>query len=241
MDETIGIVGLDRACGQQGGDQPTGDQVVDHQVQAAKHHALAVERSLERHCGLRISRPAAQRTAIEARTDEHRTEDYRRVHPLGLIPALRPPDGRAVFESAGIVMYLADRFPDAGLAPPADRDDRALFNQWLFFLSDTLYPTYNRLYHSERFSVAPEDAGRIEERCRQLLIDQWRVVENALGAREWLVGDRCTAADIYLQMVSTWDQDPESFGLRCPNVIGVAAAVAQRPAVSRAVSRHQAA
>ena len=176
---------------------------------------------------------------VDAPSGEHRTDRYRdEVHPLGLIPALRIPDGRTVFESAGIVMYLADRFPQSGLAPDTGTDDRAIYNQWLFYMADTLYPTYNRFSWPHRFSVDDADADRIRARCRQLLVDQWKVVDDALEDSDWLVGARCTAADIYLQMVSTWDEDPEGFAARCPNVARVASAVDQRPAVARALSRH---
>ena len=177
---------------------------------------------------------------VDGARGEHRSDRYRKIHPLGLIPALRLPDGRTMFESAGIVMFLADRFPEAGLAPETGSDERAFYNQWLLYFADTLYPTYNRLYHPHRFSVEQGDARRIEERCYQLLVYQWRVVDDALKGRDWLVGDSCTAADIYMQMVSTWDKDPMGFASRCPNVSRVAAVVARRPAVARAVSKHMA-
>ena len=98
---------------------------------------------------------------VDAPAGEHRTAGYREIHPLELIPALRLPDGRTVFESAGIVMYLADRFPQAGLASDPASDQRALYNQWLFYLADTLYPTYNRFYWPQRFSTDPADAERM--------------------------------------------------------------------------------
>ena len=53
------------------------------------------------------------------------------------------------------------------------------FNQWLFYLADTLYPTYNRLYRAQRFSTDAADSNRIKERCRQMLVDQWNVVDLA--------------------------------------------------------------
>jgi glutathione S-transferase len=175
---------------------------------------------------------------IDCAAGSHRDPTYRQIHPLGLVPALGLPDGRTVFESAGIVMFLADKHPDAGLAPYTGSDDRAFYNQWLFYLADTLYPTYNRLYWARRFSTSPADAHGIEERCRQLLVDQWAVVDRALADRDWLVGTTCTAADIYLHMVSTWDKDPEAFRRRCSNVDRVARAVAMRPGVAKAISRH---
>jgi glutathione S-transferase len=168
----------------------------------------------------------------------HQDPAYRQIHPLGLVPALGLADGRTVFESAGIVMFLADRHPEAGLAPDPSTEERAFYNQWLFYLADTLYPTYNRLYWPQRFSTDPTDARRIGERCQQILMDQWGVVDRALTRRDWLVGTTFSAADIYLYMVSTWDQDPEDFRRRCPNVDRVARAVATRPGVARAISLH---
>ena len=175
---------------------------------------------------------------IDAAAGEHKGAAYRQIHPLGLIPALRLPDGRMVFESAGIVMFVVDRHPEAGIAPDPASADRAFYNQWLFYLADTLYPTYNRYYWAARFSTDPGDSERIKARCTELLVDQWEVVERALDGRDSLVGDSCTAADIYMQMVATWDADPAGFRARCPNVARVAGAVAARPAVARALARH---
>lgn len=181
---------------------------------------------------------AYEAVEIDAAAGAHKREDYREIHPLGLIPALRLPDGRCVFESAGIVMYLADRHPEAGLAPELASPDRAFYNQWLFYLADTLYPTFNRYYWAGRFSTGAGDAGRIKARCIELLAEQWAVVERALDGQDWLAGGACSAADIYLQMVATWDPDPGGFRKRCPNVMRVGRAVAARPAVARAVARH---
>ena len=181
---------------------------------------------------------AFEAVEVDAVAGEHKGAAYLEIHPLGLIPVLRLPDGRTVFESAGIVMFLADRYPEAGLAPATVSADRAFYNQWLFYLADTLYPTYNRYYWSERFSTNPADAERIKARCGESLLDQWAVVERALDGCDWLVADRCTAADIYMHMVTTWDADQAAFAKRCPNVARVAQATAARPGVARALSRH---
>ncbi len=181
---------------------------------------------------------AYEAVEVDATVGEHKGAAYREIHPLGLIPALRLPDGRTVFESAGIVMFLADRHPEAGIAPDPASADRAFYNQWLFYLADTLYPTYGRYNWAVRFSTDPADAERIKARSAEILIDQWAVVERALDGRDWLVGDGCTAADIYMQMITTWDADRAAIRQRCPNVARVAEATAARPAVARALARH---
>ncbi len=72
---------------------------------------------------------AYEAVEIDTAAGEHKAADYRQIHPLGLVPALRLPDGGTVFESAGIVMFLADRYPVTGLAPAPASDDRAFYNQ----------------------------------------------------------------------------------------------------------------
>ena len=175
---------------------------------------------------------------IDAGAGEHRKPEYRKIHPLGLIPALRLADGRVMFESAGIVLHLCDRHAEAGLAPSLVDPERAFYYQWLLFLADTLYPTYNRFYHAERFSSDPGDAHKVMDQARKHLADQWQVVEDALQGRRWLLGERFSAADIYMQMVTTWDENGAAFAARHPNIARCAAGVAERPAVKRALDRH---
>src|ERR1700722_9543972 len=63
-------------------------------------------------------------------------EDYRRVNPLGYVPALRLDDGTVLTENSAILQYLADQYPEAQLAPPAsDRIGRAKLRQWLSFFT----------------------------------------------------------------------------------------------------------
>ena len=72
---------------------------------------------------------------------------YRALHPLGQIPALETPDG-PMFETAAILLYLADRHP--GLAPAPDAPARAAFLSWLFFTSTNIHTTLLQLFYPDR-------------------------------------------------------------------------------------------
>src|SRR5580692_11521424 len=61
-----------------------------------------------------------------------RGPDYRSINPMSKVPALRHGDV-VVTECAAICAYLADAFPQAGLAPPAGDRMRAPYYRWLFF------------------------------------------------------------------------------------------------------------
>lgn len=70
---------------------------------------------------------------------EHRSAAHRRRHPLAQLPVL--VDGDVVMiESAAICMYLAERFPDGGLAPALASPERAAYLQWCVFVPGTLEP-----------------------------------------------------------------------------------------------------
>lgn len=72
---------------------------------------------------------------------------YRAMHPLGKIPALETPDG-PMFETAAMLLYLADRHQ--ALAPAPTAPDRAAFLKWLFFVSTNVHPTLLQLFYPER-------------------------------------------------------------------------------------------
>jgi glutathione S-transferase len=75
------------------------------------------------------------------------SEAYRALHPLGKIPALETPDG-TMFETAAILLYLADKHQT--LAPAPSHPDRAVFLSWLFFTSTNIHPTLMQFFYPER-------------------------------------------------------------------------------------------
>ncbi len=133
---------------------------------------------------------------IDIEAGENLSPIYKKIHPYGRVPALKLPNGRAVFESAGLVMYLADQHPEAGLAPPPQASERAAYYQWLLFMADSLYPSYNRFYRWERYAASPQAQAEVRDSAVQTLAEQWQVIEQALQDQVWLLGDRFSAADL---------------------------------------------
>lgn len=170
---------------------------------------------------------------------EHLRPDYLRLQPLGLVPALGLGDGRSMFESAAMIVYLCDRHPEAGLAPGPDDPDRPAFLQWMFFLADTLYPSYSRYYHSERYTADPQGAGDVRRQACETALRQWQVVEDALKANgPWMLGARFSTCDIYAQMLTTWHETPADLLARFPSLREMAKGVVAREACRRALDRH---
>jgi glutathione S-transferase len=127
-----------------------------------------------------------------------KSPDYLTVNPMGKVPALRHGDA-IVTESAAIITYLADAFPDAGLAPPAGSPLRAPYYRWLFFAAGPLEAATINAFLG--FEVPDEKRGMIGYGTLETALD---TLEHALQGRETLVGDSFTAADLLISSHLGW-------------------------------------
>jgi glutathione S-transferase len=153
--------------------------------------------------------------------------EYLRINPMGKVPALRHGE-TVVTECAAICAYLADAFPQAGLAPPPDDRLRGPYYRWLFFAAGPLEAaTTNQAFGFEVPAERRAMAGYGS------LADVLSVLEGAVSERAYLVGERFTAADVYVGSHIGWGM---SFGTveRRPAFERYVARLSARPAAGRA-------
>jgi len=124
------------------------------------------------------------------RQDGSGARDPRNPHPDGKVPALEH-DGALITETAAIMLYLTDLFPDRGLGPAPGGPDRGGYLTWLFWYCGVVEP----VYLAEVLGVADHPAAQATFRDRDAIAA--RLIP-ALEGREWLLDDRFTAADILL-------------------------------------------
>ena len=127
------------------------------------------------------------------------------VNPLRQIPALVTPDGETITESAAILIWLADRFPQARLAPAVDSALRAQFLRWMIFVPASIYSLFwirddpSRLGGEDPFVQA-----RIKAATADRIADCWAMMEGQLSPGRYLLGDALTVLDLYVAVVSRW-------------------------------------
>lgn len=134
---------------------------------------------------------------------EQNTPDYRAVHPLGFVPALRTGD-YTIFESVAIVLQLIDEYPSAGLAPPCGSVQRAHYYQWSIFACAELDPALMMFFdntmrplESMRPSGTQHDKA-LAERGKQDFETRAEVLTTALDGREHLLDTGFSGADILI-------------------------------------------
>jgi glutathione S-transferase len=117
---------------------------------------------------------------------------YLAVNPMGKVPALKHGD-TTVTEGAAICAYLADAFPEAGLAPPPGDRLRGPYYRWLFFAAG---PIEAAASNKALGFVVPE--GRERMMGYGTYAEAMNALEGAVSTGDYLVGDQFTAADVYV-------------------------------------------
>lgn len=152
--------------------------------------------------------------------------DYLAVNPMGKVPAI--VHGRAtVTECAAICTYLADAFPEAGLAPPPD--ERAAYYRWLFFAAGPLEAAVTN--RAMGFQVPEDKEIMAGYGTYARVID---TLEKVLPKQGYIAGERFSAADLYLGAHIGWGLEFGSIEER-PGFADYAARVRDRDAYRRAV------
>ena len=119
-----------------------------------------------------------------------KAEPYRAINPMGKVPAI-VHNGKVVTEVAAICCYLADAFPQAGLAP--DPGNRADYYRWIFFTSGPVEAAFSN--KAAGWEPAPERQAMFGYGNYDLAIG---TLEKALSGKTYIASDRFTAADLFV-------------------------------------------
>ncbi|TGP27064.1 MULTISPECIES: glutathione S-transferase family protein [unclassified Mesorhizobium] len=128
--------------------------------------------------------------------NDERVRFFTHVNPIGKVPAI-VHDGRAVAESGAIITYLAETFPEAGLAPTPE--ERADYYRWMFFAAGPIEQAVTN--HRAQFVPAPEQEFFFGYGSYERTLDE---LERAVQVHPFIAGDRFTAADIYVGSHIGW-------------------------------------
>ena len=128
-----------------------------------------------------------ERVLTDISKGAQKAPEYLAINPMGKVPALQ--DGEATLaEVAAICAYVAERYPQAKLAPPVGDPLRAKYLYWLFFGPGCVEPAMVQL--STKFEINPVAAGWGEAQR------PFNVLDAALSKGPWLLGETFSAADV---------------------------------------------
>ena len=160
------------------------------------------------------------------------------ISPLNQVPVLTLPDGNSVTESAAMCILLAERHPDAGLAPAIGSPARADFLRWMTFMSSVIYPAALRFFYAHRYTADPGGLEAVKQAAVAEMDRGFAIVDTALAGHDWLVGDHLSLADIYLVMLIAWHPEVEKVRTAWPNIERLWAGLRQHPVMKKLNTSH---
>lgn len=165
---------------------------------------------------------------LDRQAGETRAPAYLAVNPMGKVPAI-VHDGQLVTEQAAIYLYLADLYPEAGLAPAIGDPLRGPYLRWMIFYNASFEPAaVDRALKREGGPKAMLPYGDTDVTFNTVL-DQ-------LAKGDWILGDRFTAADVLWGMALSWMVAFKIFP-ETPVVTAYLARLDARPATVRAKAK----
>jgi GST-like protein len=172
--------------------------------------------------------PFAYETVGDLFKDPDAKARLQKVNPLAQVPTLVMPDGSVMSESAAITLLLADVTGSESLVPGPGAPERQKFLRWLVFLVANIYPTFTYADDPARFVAV--NAARDPFRAAADAYAQrlWRQVESEAGA-PWFLGERFSAIDIYLDVMTRWRPRRGWFEAETPKLFAIARKTDQRP------------
>lgn len=174
---------------------------------------------------------------VDRANDAHKTPEYLRLNPNGLLPALT--DGALVlYETAAICLHLCDTYPSAGMAPALGSTERAHFYKWLMWLTNTLQSTLIAYFYPERWVNAGnvDGASEVKAHAQEKINGMLHLLDAELTrlGGPWFAGDAYSVLDPYVFTLCRWTRNFSSHPARSFSALGpYLQRVLQRPATQK--------
>lgn len=143
------------------------------------------------------------------------------LNPLKQVPVLVLPTGEVMSESAAILTYLADRHPEARLAPRPDDKRRPAFLRWMTYVSTAIYGLAWVRADPMRLVADATQAPIVQDRIAERRADCWRHMDSQIEPDLFLLGDALTVLDLYVATVSRWSPRRSRFYGEAPRMAAI--------------------
>ncbi|WP_426749715.1 glutathione S-transferase family protein [Myxococcus sp. Y35] len=162
----------------------------------------------------------------------HKQPAYLKVHPLGALPAIED-EGGPLFESAAIIMHLADTSPEKRLAPPVGTHERGEYYQWILFAMTEMEPPIIAIAQHTLFLPEAERSAGTVARASKRFKAVAAVLEERLKGRDFILGNTFSAADVVLGGVLYFAKRMEQLGDDTPVLKSYSSRLLERPAAKK--------
>jgi glutathione S-transferase len=191
--------------------------------------------ALASHIALEEAGAAFETRWVDFGAAEQTKPEYLKINPKGRVPALVTEHG-VLTETPAILAYIAQRHPEAGVAPLDDPFAFAELQAFMSYLCATVHVAHAHRARGYRWADDPAAFEAMKKKVPQSVGACFALIEEGMLRGPWVMGDAYTIADPYLFTLARWMEvdgvDPNAF----PRVLDHRDRMAERPAVQRALN-----
>jgi glutathione S-transferase len=191
--------------------------------------------SLASHIALEDAGAVYELRRISFKTTEQQSAEYLKVNPKARVPALVTPRG-VLTETPAMLAFIAQSFPDAGLAPLDDPFAFAEIQAFNSYLCSTVHVAHAHRMRGYRWTDDPAAIVALQKKVPQSVTACFEMIEHNMLRGPWVMGDTYTIADPYLFTLAQWVESDGVDLTRIPRVIEHRARMAERANVKKAVA-----
>lgn len=191
--------------------------------------------ALAAHIALEQSGAEYELQRVDFKSTQQRSPEYLKLNPKGRVPALVTEHG-VLTETPAILLYIAQRFPQAGLAPLDDPWALAQLNSVCSYLCSTVHVAHAHGRRGSRWADDPAAIEAMKAKVPQTVGDGFTMIESELFKGPWVMGERYSIADPYLYTLATWMESDGVDPARFPKVAEHRWRMAALPAVAKVLA-----
>ena len=173
---------------------------------------------------------------LDFRTGDQRKPEYLAVNPKGRVPALVTDDG-VLTETPAILVYIAQRFPGAALAPMADAFAFARVQAFNSYLCSTVHVAHAHGRRGYRWADDPAAIEAMRRKVPTSVGECFALIESEMFEGPWVMGGTYTVCDPYLFTLAQWLEADGVDAGSLPEVQSHRRRMAERPAVKKALAQ----
>ncbi|HDO1384146.1 TPA: glutathione S-transferase family protein [Aeromonas veronii] len=166
---------------------------------------------------------------------EQRSPEYLAINPKGRVPALVTEQG-TLTETPALLLYVAQRFPAAKLAPLDNPFLLARMQEVNSFLASTVHVSHAHGRRGSRWADDEQAIVAMQQKVASNMRDGFAQIEQHYLAGPWVLGEQFSVADIYLFVVAGWLKSDGVEISEFPKVAEHYQRMLSRPAVNKALS-----
>lgn len=169
---------------------------------------------------------------VDFDSNAQKSPEYLALNPNGVVPTL-VVDGKAYHEAPALALWLAERHPQAGLAPALDDPRRMAFLQWMFDLANEVQPLMRGWWFPDALAgEAQREAAKAQ--CEKRAAQHWQRIDAHLAAHgPYLLGDAPSVPDFFLVLLMRIGRKMATPATHLPHLAALATKMKARPSFSQ--------